>query len=79
VAFGASFPYVALPHSGSSTSGATNGPSGAMNTGVEAASGNTSMLLSASGGGAGVLLAGLGFLLFRRERRRSSKTVVRTS
>ncbi len=82
VAFGASFPYVALPHSGSSTSGSTNGtngPSGAMNTGVEAASGNTSMLLSASGGGAGVLLAGLGFLLFRRERRRSSKTVVRTS
>jgi len=79
VAFGTSFPYVALPHSGSDTMGGTNGPSGAMNTGVQTGSGNTSMLLPATGGGAGVLLAGLGFLLFRRDRRRSSKTVARTA
>jgi len=80
VPFETSFPYVALPHSGSETNGAAqNSPHGAMNTGVQAGPGNTSMLLPATGGGAGVLLAGLGFLLFRRERRRSGNSVVRTS
>jgi len=75
VGFSQSFPYLALPHSGSSTSGGTKSPHGAMNTGAQIESGTNSPLLPATGAGAGVLLAGIGYMLFRRDRRRSGGTV----
>jgi len=75
VAFSSSFPYLALPHSGSSTTGGTKSPSGAMNTGAQIQTGSDSPVLPATGAGAGVLLAGLGYVLFRRDRRRSGGSV----
>ena len=78
VAFGTSFPYLALPNSGSGATGAAS-PRGAMNTGAEtpASGDNAAMLPGALGGFAGVLAAGGGFLLYRRERQ--SGKAVRTS
>ena len=78
VAFGTSFPYLALPNSGSGAGAAS--PRGAMNTGAEtpASGDNAAMLPGVLGGFAGVLAAGGGFLLYRRERRQSGKAV-RTS
>ena len=76
VAFNDSFPYLALPHSGSVVSGGMNSPHGAMNTGAEADTSNTSSsVLPAVGGAVGALLAGLGFMFFRRERRRAGQSV----
>ncbi|GAB3589224.1 DUF4331 domain-containing protein [Angustibacter peucedani] len=68
VAFGSSFPYLALPNSGSAV-GASSAkmPSGAMNTGATPDDGFPTQ--AASAGAFGLLLAGLGVLLFRRERR----------
>jgi len=73
VAFGAAFPYLALPHSGSDTrpalSPAPATTSGATGTGTGASGSSTPPLVPGIAGGLGFLLAGLGVLLFRRERR----------
>ena len=66
VAFSDSFPYLALPKSGSAVNPGKS-PSGAMGTGVDPSGG--SPLVPGAIGGLGLLLAGLGALLFRRERR----------
>jgi hypothetical protein len=74
VAFGGSFPYLALPRSGSAVGASSvNGPSGALNTGAEPAAraAGTSPLVPGAVGGVGLLLAGLGGLLLRRGRRRA--------
>jgi hypothetical protein len=71
VPFSSSFPYLALPNSGSAVGGpAAKGPSGAMNTGADTSSG--SPLLPAGAAGLGLLLAGAGVVLFRRERKAAS-------
>ncbi len=71
VAFGQAFPYLALPHSGS---GAANGlrPSGAMGTGggglaVDQTS-TRNPVLPVSAGLAGLVLAGVGVMMVRRNR-----------
>ena len=75
VAFGTSFPYLALPHSGSGTGASSASPSGAMKTGSGATGTDAAMLPGVLGGSAGLLAAGGGFLLYRRERRQSGKAV----
>ena len=67
VAFGSTFPYLALPHSGSKprpAAIATVGP-----TPTSAGGSSNAPLVPGAAGGLGILLAGLGVLLFRRERR----------
>jgi len=59
----------------SSTSGGGNAPHGAMNTGADGGSTPAPMVMPAALGGAGVLLAGLGFVGFRRQRRRADGSV----
>jgi len=71
VPFEKSFPYVALPNSGSSVNGGGNSPHGAMNTGDGAAADTASTTVAAGLGGVGIVLAGLGFAGFRRQRRRA--------
>ncbi len=74
VPFEKAFPYVALPHSGSGVgSGGTSSssPHGAMNTGDGAAADTASTTVAAGLGGVGIVLAGLGFAGFRRQRRRA--------
>jgi len=66
VAFGSTFPYLALPHSGSKprpAATATVGP-----TPTSAGGSSNAPLVPGAAGGLGILLAGLGVLLFRRER-----------
>lgn len=75
VGFGSTFPYVALPNSGSGTSGGTNSPRGAMSTGAQIESGSASTLLPAVGGGLGIVLAGVGLVLYRRETRPAGRAV----
>ena len=56
----------------SNTSGGGNSPHGAMNTGADGGSTPASLeVMPAALGGTGVLLAGLGFVGFRRQRRRA--------
>jgi len=71
VAFQDSFPYLALPKSGSAV-GSGKGPSGAMSTGSDPSGG--SPLVPGAIGGLGFLLAGLGAMMFRRERRQAATT-----
>jgi len=73
VAFGKSFPYVALPHSGSAVRGRseTAKDSGAIPTGSIGS--GTSPIVPGTAG-LGILLAGLGVLMFRRERRQAVAT-----
>jgi len=60
----------------SSTSGGGNSPHGAMNTGADGGSTPASLeVIPAALGGTGVLLAGLGFVGFRRQRRRADGSV----
>ena len=54
-----------------STSGGGNSPHGAMNTGADGGSTPASMVMPAALGGTGLLLAGLGVVGFRRQRRRA--------
>ena len=68
VAFGSSFPYVALPHSGSTVRPALAAASTPIGTTGTRGSSNPP-LVPGLAGGLGILLAGLGVLLFRRERR----------
>ena len=78
VSFGSTFPYIGLPHSGSGTAatGRASSPHGAMNTGAQIeSSSNNSATLAGFGAGIGVLLAGFGSLLVRRDRRRAGKAV----
>ncbi len=65
--FGKSFPYLALPHSGSGTGAAS--PHGAMNTGALDAPDEQNVALPATLGGMGLLLTGGAGLLFLRRRR----------
>ena len=72
VAFGSTFPYLALPHSGSKprpAATATVGP-----TPTSAGGSSNAPLVPGAAGGLGILLAGLGVLLFRRERRQAVTT-----
>jgi hypothetical protein len=73
VAFGGSFPYVALPHSGS-TVRPSSATAAAAPVGTRASGSNNPPLLPGVAGGLGILLAGLGVLLFRRERRQAVAT-----
>jgi len=69
VAFSDTFPYVALPRSGSAVGTTTPAsPGGAIGTGGGGGSG-TPPIVPGIAGGIGIVLAGLGALLFRRERR----------
>ena len=75
-AFGSSFPYLALPTSGSTVLGAPvtgSTSSSAILTGAASSGSGISgtPLVSGAAGGLGLLLAGLGLLLFRRERRQA--------
>ena len=68
VAFSDTFPYLALPRSGSAVGAVTPATSkGAIGTGGGGS--GTSPIVPGVAGGIGIVLAGLGVMLFRRERR----------
>ena len=71
VAFGQAFPYLALPHSGSGAAGGPR-PSGAMGTGggglATADTSTQNPILPVSAGLAGLVLAGVGVVMVRRNR-----------
>ena len=72
VAFSSTFPYVALPHSGSVPRPAA--PATVVATPTSAGGPSNAPLVPGAAGGLGILLAGLGVLLFRRERRQAVTT-----
>ena len=68
--FGKAFPYLALPHSGSGTGGAS--PHGGINTGAMTPGSERDVTLPVALGGAGLLLLGGAGVVFARRRRGAS-------